>query len=196
MLTKTNQPEACVARKQSASYYALLPFVCTHSSDFLINILCLRIRNFHCAKKVPLQAVTEPSPLQVPRCFSVISFCWWRWLQLLWFSLAENWRNSHAHLRTWAYASRDGPALQNRAACCILLFQPRLAVSAFQGRHSLTCLWLSSCIQREIHAEKINPAKIIFLSTSYTDRSTLNLCFMSMLWSSIGLLYLNLGPCS
>lgn len=42
MLTKTNQPEACVARKQSASYYASLPFACIHSSDFLINIPHLR----------------------------------------------------------------------------------------------------------------------------------------------------------
>lgn len=154
MLTKTNQPEACVARKQSASYYALLPFVCTHSSDFLIDILCLRIRNFHYGKEVPLQAVTEPSPLQVPQHFNLTSFCWWRWLQLLWFSLAENWQNSHAHLCTWAYASRDGWALQNRAVCCILLFQPLLEAFPFQGRHCLTCLWLSSCIQRETQAKK------------------------------------------
>lgn len=86
MLTKTKQPKACVARKQSASYYALLPFVCIHSSDFVINILCLRP-----SEKFLLQAGTESTPFQVPWWFDLTSDGLCKWLQLLHFSLAENW---------------------------------------------------------------------------------------------------------
>lgn len=117
MLTKTNQPKACVARKQSASYFALLPFVCIHSSDFLINILYLRP-----SKKFPLQAGTKSSRLRVPRWFNLASDCWCKWLQLLHFSLAENGQNSRAQLCTWAYTSRDSWALQDVAVCTAFWF--------------------------------------------------------------------------
>lgn len=94
MLTKTKQPQAGVARKHPAPSYVLLPFVCIHSSDFLIHILCLRPN-----KEFPLQVGTESSPLQVPRWFNFTSDCC-KWLQLLHFSLAESWQNSHSYLCT------------------------------------------------------------------------------------------------
>lgn len=199
MLTKTNQPKACVARRQSASYYALLPFVCIHSSDFVINILCLRP-----SKKFPLQAGTESSPLRVPRWFNLTSDCWCEWLQLLHFSLTENWQNSHVQLCAWAYASRDSWALQDIAVPTAFWFSSLSwrffpfsnAVASYVVKE-LTCLLVTVQPYPEGNpGKKKILLKLFFLGQATLIEVPLTCVFVSVLGSSIDLLYLNLSQCS
>lgn len=137
MLTQTNQPKACVARKQS--YYASLPFACIHSSDFLINIPYLNT-----PKKFPLQAGTESSPLQVPQWFNLTSDCWCKWLQLFNFGLAGEWQNSYAHMHM-AIWKQGQLSFAGHQACSAFCFSSRgffLSVLLL----TLTCLEELTCL--------------------------------------------------